>query len=55
VPVSLWLSWAHPTAFFVALAVALVVMIVLIWVLAKFLRQLARRVSGLLATARPSA
>lgn len=55
VPVSLWLSWAHPTVFFVALAVALVVMIVLIWVLAKFLRQLARRVSGLFATARPSA
>ena len=55
VPVSLWLSWAHPTVFFVALAVALVVMIVLIWVLARFLRQLARRVSGLFAAARPSA
>jgi hypothetical protein len=55
VPVSLWLSWAHPTVFFVALAVALVVMIVLIWVLARFLRQLARRVSALFAAARPSA
>ena len=55
VPVSLWLSWAHPTAFFAALAMALVVMIGLIWVLAKFLRGLARRVSGLFATARPSA
>jgi len=55
VPVSLWLSWAHPTVFFVALAVALVMMIVLIWVLARFLRQLARRVSGLFAAARPSA
>ena len=55
VPVSLWLSWAHPTAFFAALAVAVVAMIVLIWVLAKFLRGLARRVSGLFATARPSA
>ena len=55
VPVSLWLSWAHPTVFFVALAVALAVMIVLIWVLARFLRQLARRVSGLFAAARPSA
>jgi len=55
VPVSLWLSWAHPTVFFVALAVALVMMIVLIWVLARFLRQLAARVSGLFATARPSA
>ena len=55
VPASLWLSWAHPTLFFVALAVALVVMIGLIWVLAKFLRGLASRVSGLFATARPSA
>ena len=55
VPASLWLSWAHPSLFFVALAVALVVMIVLIWVLAKFLRGLACRVSGLFATARPSA
>ena len=55
VPASLWLSWAHPSLFFVALAVALVVMIGLIWVLAKFLRGLASRVSGLFATARPSA
>ena len=54
VPASLWLSWAHPTVFFVALALAVVVMIGLIWVLAKFLRGLARRVSGLFATARPS-
>jgi len=44
VPLALWLSWAHPTLFFAALAVALVVMIGLIWVLAKFLRGLARRV-----------
>ena len=55
VPASLWLSWAHPSLFFVALAVALVVMIGLIWVLAKFLRGLASRVFGLFATARPSA
>ena len=55
VPASLWLSWAHPSLFFVALAVALVVMIGLIWVLAKFLRGLARRVSALFATARPAA
>ena len=55
VPASLWLSWAHPSLFFVALAVALVVMIVLIWVLAKFLRGLASRVFGLFATAPPSA
>ena len=54
VPASLWLSWAHPTVFFAALALAVVVMIGLIWVLAKFLRGLARRVSGLFATARPS-
>ena len=55
VPASLWLSWAHPTVFFAALAVAVVLMIVLIWVLVKFLRGLARRVSALFATARPSA
>ncbi len=55
VPASLWLSWAHPMVFFAVLAVAVVLMIVLIWVLAKFLRGLARRVSGLFATARPSA
>ena len=55
VPASLWLSWAHPSLFFVALAVALVVMIGLIWVLAKFLRGLASRVFGLFATAPPSA
>ena len=54
VPASLWLSWAHPAAFFAALAVALVVMVALTWVLAKFVRQLARRVSNLFAAARPS-
>jgi len=43
VPVALWLSWAHPLLFFVALAVALAVMGVLIAVLAKFLGQLVRR------------
>ena len=46
VPVSLWLSWEHPYVFFGALAVALIVMIATTWVLAKFLRRLARRVSG---------
>ena len=46
VPASLWLSWEHPTAFFVALAVAVVVMLAVTWMLAKFLRRLARRVSG---------
>ena len=55
VPASLWLSWAHPTLFFAALAVAMIVMFGLIWVLAKFLRRLVRRVSVLFATASPSA
>ena len=54
VPVSLWLSWAHPALFFAALAVALLVMLALTWVLAKFVRQLARRLSNLVAAARPS-
>ena len=46
VPIALWLSWAHPIAFFVLLAVVLVVMVALIWWLAKFLRFLVRRVLG---------
>ncbi len=54
VPVSLWLSWAHPALFFAALALALLVMVALTWVLAKFVRQLARRLSNLFAAARPS-
>lgn len=54
VPVSLWLSWEHPYVFFAALGVALVVMIALIWVFGKFLRQLARRVSGWFAAGQPS-
>ena len=54
VPASLWLSWVHPYAFFALLAVALVVMLGLIWVFGKFLRQLARRVSGWFATRQPS-
>ena len=53
VPASLWLSWSHPVAFFVALAVAVVVMLLLIWVFAKFLRRLARRVSGWFGAAQP--
>jgi len=44
VPVALWLSWAHPLAFFAALAVALVVMVTVTWMLAKFLRGLAQRI-----------
>ena len=54
VPASLWLSWAHPMVFFAALAVAVVAMLVLTWVLAKFLRRLARRVSGWFGAAQPS-
>ena len=54
VPLSLWLSWAHPQVFFAALAVALVVMLALIWVFAKFLRRMARRVSGWFGTGQPS-
>ena len=55
VPVSLWLSWAHPYVFFGVLAVALIVMIVVTWMLAKFLRRLIRRVSGWFGgTAQPS-
>ena len=45
VPVSLWLSWAHPTVFFVALAIALVVMLGLIWAFSKFLRGIVRRLA----------
>ena len=51
VPVSLWLSWQHPTAFFVALALALVVMVGAIWVFSKFLRAIIRRLSGKTAVA----
>ena len=51
VPVSLWLSWQHPTAFFVALALALVVMVSAIWVFSKFLRAIIRRLSGKTAMA----
>ncbi|MDH5540716.1 MAG: DUF4126 domain-containing protein [Rhizobacter sp.] len=54
VPASLWLSWVHPYAFFALLAIALVVMLGLIWIFGKFLRQLARRVSGWFATRQPS-
>ena len=46
VPVSLWLSWAHPYVFFGALAIALVVMVAMIWFLARFLRRLVQRLGG---------
>ena len=54
VPVALWLSWAHPVAFFAALAVALVLMLALIWMLGRFLRALVRRVSGWLQSGQPA-
>ncbi len=54
VPLMLWLSWAHPLVFFAALVVVLVAMVVLIRVLAKFLRALARRVSGWLQPSSPT-
>jgi Domain of unknown function (DUF4126) len=46
VPAMLWLSWAQPVWFFVALAVALAVMVALTWMFAKFLRALVARLSG---------
>jgi hypothetical protein len=46
VPLMLWLSWEHPAWFFAALAIALVAMVGLTVVLFRFVRALARRVSG---------
>lgn len=54
VPVALWLSWAHPTLFFILLACAVALALALIWLLARFLRQLARRLSGWFGAAQPS-
>ena len=51
VPASLWLSWNHPTEFFVALGVALVLMISVTWVLWRFLRGLLRSLRQRLAGA----
>jgi hypothetical protein len=49
VPTLLWLSWAHPVAFFAALILGLALMVTLIVLLAKVLRRLVRRMSSLLA------
>ena len=46
VPGALWLSVAHPAAFFVALALMLVLMVALIWLLSRFLRALWQRLRG---------
>lgn len=43
VPTMLWLSWEHPTVFFIALAVSLVVMVAAIVLLFKFVRGLRRK------------
>ena len=55
VPTMLWLSWVHPLAFFVVLAVALVVAVVLTVWLFRFLRLLWRRVVGNPQAAPPQA
>lgn len=55
VPAMLWLSWVSPVSFFVVLAIALAAMVALTWVLAKFLRALARRVSGWMQPSSPTA
>lgn len=52
VPVMLWLSWAHPLAFFGLLAVAVLAMLAITVLLFKFLRALWRRLSN---TYRPGA
>lgn len=54
VPASLWLSWAHPYVFFAVLTVGVIVMLGLIVVLGRFLRALARRISGWFAPRQPS-
>jgi hypothetical protein len=46
VPSMLWLSWAHPVAFFIALALVLVLMVTLIVLLFRVLRALVRRWRG---------
>ena len=43
VPGMLWLSWQHPVAFFVVLAIALVLMVTVTVLLFKFLRGLGRK------------
>ena len=45
VPGMLWLSWTHPVAFFVALALAVVTGLVIVVVLFRFLRGLFQRLA----------
>jgi len=53
VPGMLWLSWTHPVAFFVALAVAVVTGLVIVVVLFRFLRGMFRRLQPQRAAAGP--
>ncbi len=46
VPLALWLSWAHPLAFFAALAVGVVAMVATVVVLWRFLRGIFARLRG---------
>lgn len=54
VPTMLWLAWAHPLWFFVALAAALLVAVVLLVVLWRFLRGLIARPRQWLPGASPA-
>lgn len=47
VPGMLWLSWAHPVAFFIALGITLIVTLVLLVVFWRFLRGFVARVRSL--------
>ncbi|HMO45134.1 MAG TPA: DUF4126 domain-containing protein [Rubrivivax sp.] len=46
VPAMLWLAWAHPGWFFVALAAAVALMLALIVLMARFVRRLLARLRG---------
>ncbi len=54
VPAMLWLAWAHPLAFGVALAVTLVAMVALTAVLFRFLRGLGQRLRAHFMPAPPA-
>jgi hypothetical protein len=49
VPAALWLSWTHPVAFFIVLAIAVVAMVAITWMLAKFLRAVFSRIRSFFA------
>jgi hypothetical protein len=54
VPLTLWLSWAHPVVLGAVLLVSVAVALGLIVVLGKFLRALLRRASSWLRGSQPS-